>query len=94
MTGNSFGNNVQYCYVKAGTTTSSANRNFVRYCHWDDGVKYVYIYNATTASASAYVQNVKVARGCIKSSATMAYVPTQNQYEYVIQDAAPQSVTI
>ena len=91
---NSFGNNVMYCYVKANSTSSSANRNFVRNCHWDDGVKYVYMYNGTTANLSAYVQNVKVARGCNKSSPTMAYVPTQNQYEYVVQDAPPQSVTI
>jgi len=88
---NSYGNGCSYCYIRMNTDASATIRNCVENCHWDDGVKYVTLYNTTTNSSSYKVRNVHVHRGMSFATHKFAGVPINAAYEHTVTLALPST---
>ena len=92
---NTFGNYCGFIYFKTSKSSTGTNRNHCYYNYVDSGVRYVVLYNTTSASSSCKLQNAHVYQG-YSGSATYKYASISYNLtaKCIVRNSSDTSVTL
>ena len=91
---NTFGNYCGFIYFKTSKSSTGINRNYCYYNYVDSGVRYVVLYNTTSASSSYKLQNAHVYQGYNSAPYKYASISNNLTAKCIVRNSSDTSVTL